>query len=117
MATNMICHVEWQSTDLQVSQRFFEGLFGWTFRAFGDSMVVFGLGDSHIGGLSKVDTVEAGASPSIWIEVDDLDEQVARGLQLGGRLSRGKEPVPGVGHSAEIIDPDGNRVGLVQFDR
>ena len=35
--------------------------------------------------------------------------------KLGGQIARGKQPVPNVGWSATVTDPDGNRVGLVQF--
>ncbi len=117
MAKNSICHVEFESTDLVRSQKFFEGMFDWTFRAFGDSMVVFGLGETHLGGLSKVDSVSPGKSPSIWIEVDDLEAYMAKAAGFGGAVRSQKQQVPGVGWSAEVSDPDGSAVGLVQFDK
>lgn len=65
---NRICHIEFHVTDVARAQRFYEGLFGWTFRPFHDEMVVFGFGDEHIGGLQRVDAVTSGSSPSIWFE-------------------------------------------------
>ena len=117
MAKNSICHIEFESTDLSRSQAFFEAMFEWKFQSFGDSMVIFGLGDTHLGGLSKVETVRCGGSPSVWIEVDDLEAQMAKAPTVGGGVQSSKQPVPGVGWSAQINDPDGNFVGLVQFDR
>ena len=60
---NTICHIEYYVTDLEKSQAFYGGLFGWDFRSFIDGMVVFGIGDQHIGGLMKTDKVESGKSP------------------------------------------------------
>ncbi|MBI1757347.1 MAG: VOC family protein [Fimbriimonas ginsengisoli] len=117
MPHNTFCHIEFDSTDLARSQRFFEGLFGWTFRAFGEKMVVFGLGDQHLGGLQKADNVAPGRSPSVWIEVASLDPMVTKAVGSGGSLERGREEVPGVGWSAVVKDPDGNFVGLVEFSR
>lgn len=115
MAKNGFCHVEFQSTDLPRSQRFYETMFEWTFRSFGDDMVVFGQGDQHLGGLVKVDAVEAGNSPSVWIEVDSIERYLGKAPTAGGRVCSGKSPVPNVGWSATIQDPDGNTVGLVEF--
>ncbi|MFN8220011.1 MAG: VOC family protein [Fimbriimonadales bacterium] len=115
MAKHDVCHIEWQSTDLSRSQAFFEGLFGWDFRSFGDTMVVFGTGEKHIGGLMKADRVEVGSSPSVWFDVDDIDAMCEKAVGLGGKVHAEKGPVPGVGFSAVVTDPDGNQVGLVQF--
>src|SRR5437870_194310 len=110
-----VCHIEFHATDLARSQAFYEGLFGWTFRAFGPSMVVFGQGDAHIGGLIKVDEVAAGSSPSVWFDVESIDDTMSRGQALGGGVRLEKSEVPSVGWSAVLVDPDGNGVGLVQF--
>ena len=81
---NTVCHIEFDVTDIARSQSFYEGLFGWSFRAFGD-MVVFAAGDDHIGGMTKVDAVRAGASPSVWFDVTDIDEKLATAAKLGAK--------------------------------
>ncbi len=113
---NTICHIEYYVTDLDKAQAFYGGLFNWDFRSFVDGMVVFGIGDQHIGGLMKTDKVEAGRSPGIWFKVEDLDEKVATTLAMGGSTPNEKNPVPGVGWPITVRDPDGNDVGFVQFD-
>ena len=115
MAGNTICHVEWDVTDLQRAQEFYGAVFDWTFRSFGEEMVVFGCGDKHLGGFMKVDRVAAGASPSVWIEVESIEGSMSKAVAAGGRELKGKGDVPGVGWSAVFGDPDGNRVGIVQF--
>ncbi|MBX7131734.1 MAG: VOC family protein [Fimbriimonadaceae bacterium] len=112
--SNTICHIEFDVTDIARSQSFFEALFGWSFRAFGD-MVVFAAGDDHIGGMTKVDTVKAGDSPSVWFDVADLDEKLATAAKLGAKTLSEKNMLPGVGFTAQVADPDGNPIGLVQF--
>lgn len=116
MAKNTFCHIEFHCTDIKRSQAFYEGLFEWTFRSFGDDMVVFGVGDQHLGGLQKADKVEAGTSPSVWVEVDSIEGYMEMAKKLGGKVVSEKHPVPSVGWSAMLSDPDGNNVGIVQFE-
>jgi len=117
MAMNEVCHIEWNVTDLAKSQKFYEAMFGWKFQGFMDDMVTFGTGDKHVGGLLKTDTVVPGASPSVWLEVPDVDAYLEKAPKVGGARGCEKSAVPHVGWSATICDPDGNQVGLVQFDR
>ncbi|HLO99399.1 MAG TPA: VOC family protein [Fimbriimonas sp.] len=113
---NTLCHVEYEVTDLVKSQAFYQGLFGWDFRAFFDGMVIFGKGDEHIGGLMKVESVTAGKSPALYFKVESLDDCLAKAVALGGSAPNERHPVPGVGWSVTVLDPDGNLVGLVQYD-
>lgn len=112
---NNLCHVEYFVTDIARSQAFYESLFGWNFQSFTPDMVVFGIGDQHIGGLMKKDVVNAGDSPSLWFRVASLEATLAKAVQVGGFTDGEKSPVPGVGFSSVIKDPDGNAVGIVEF--
>jgi uncharacterized protein len=115
MAKNTFCHIEFYVRDLAKAQQFYEGLFEWTFRSFGDEMVVFGIGDQHLGGLVKSDDICDCTKPSIWIEADLLETYMERAVKLGGKVLSGRSEVPSVGWSCALADPDGNPVGLVQF--
>ncbi len=115
MPMNTVCHIEFPATDLERSRRFYEELFGWQFREFGP-MLVFGTADGHVGGLTKADTVQPAPFTHVWIRVPDLDDYLARTPILGGTVVRPKHDLPEVGWSAEVADPDGNPVGLVQYD-
>ena len=99
-----------------MSQKFYEGLFGWEFRSFVEGMVVFGIGDQHIGGLMKREQVVVGKSPNLWFQVESLDDMMKKAVEFGGTASDEKSPVPGVGWSTTVLDPDDNIVGLVQYD-
>src|SRR5436309_3263134 len=102
MAKNTFCHIEFQTTDLKRSQAFYEGLFDWTFRSFGDEMVVFGTGDQHLGGLQKVECLTPRSSPSVWVEVESIEAYLAKATTAGGAVRTGKQPVPNVGWSAVV---------------
>jgi predicted enzyme related to lactoylglutathione lyase len=117
MAKNQVCHIEWTVTDLARAQSFYAAMFDWKFQEFGGDMVVFGTGTEHIGGLTKADAVPAGQSPSVWIETEDVEAHLSRAVKLGGSCGSEKSPLPGVGWSGVAKDPDGNHIGLVQFDR
>ncbi len=112
-----VCHIEWDVTDLGRAQKFYGAIFDWTFAEFGGEMVVFSNGGEHIGGLMRVDRVQPGSSPSVWIQVASVDETALRAQAAGGTLLKPKSPVPGVGWSAVVGDHDGNPVGVVEFER
>ena len=117
MAKQTICHVELQVTDLANSQAFFGSIFDWQFRSFGTEMVVFGAGETHVGGLNKVPSVVPANYAVAWFDVDDIDASLGAVTAAGGVIKNPKHPVPNVGWSAEFTDLDGNPVGIVQFDR
>ncbi|MCB8932563.1 MAG: VOC family protein [Fimbriimonadaceae bacterium] len=110
-----VCHIEFNSTDLERSQAFYAQIFDWKFAAYGPEMVVFGTDAGHIGGLIKTDKVGAGDSPSVWFEVESVEETLGKALAAGGAVRSPKSPVPGVGWSGAFTDPDGNAVGLVEY--
>ncbi|MBS1718705.1 MAG: VOC family protein [Armatimonadetes bacterium] len=112
-----ICHIEFECTDLVRSQGFFQSIFDWTFRAFTEGMVVFGSGENHIGGLTKVAQVSPGKSPSVWFDVEDIDATLEKAKKAGSKVVSEKSEVPTVGFSATFTDLDGNQVGVVQFVR
>lgn len=114
---NTICHVEIETTDLARAQGFYGAMFDWNFRQFTDDMVVFGSGDQHLGGLMLVDEVGAGRSPSIWVEVEDVQASLDMATTIGGGVVSEKSPVPHVGWSGQISDLDGNTIGLVEFEK
>jgi hypothetical protein len=117
MAKHAICHIEFEVIDLEQSQRFYSSIFDWKFRSFGDEMMVFGMGDEHIGGLIKAEKPRISPCAIVWFESDDIEASLAAAVKAGGASDGLKKPVPHVGWSGTFTDPDGNPIGLVQFDR
>jgi len=111
-----VCHVEWEVTDLEQAKAFYGTLFEWEFKPFGDSMLAFGTGTEHIGGLMKATDSVRGNSPSVWLDCPDIDSLLKKVGPAGGTVASEKSPLPSVGFTALIRDPDGNHIGLVEFD-
>jgi len=112
---NTVCHIEFQSVDLDKAEAFYKSIFDWTFKSFTPNMRIFGSGDKHVGGLMLVSKVEKGKSPSVWIQVANLEETLTKVEAGGGKTISGRSEVPGTGWSADFEDPEGNYVGIVQF--
>jgi hypothetical protein len=112
-------HVEWNSTDLGRTKRFYGTLFGWKFRPFGREYLLFQCPGYAGGGFQKVRgrrAVGAGASPTVYVETRNIVALLKKARRLGGRTVQPKTEIPGHGWCAVLRDPDGNRVGLYEED-
>lgn len=112
MVKHAICHIEWSSTDLERTRAFLSGLFDWKFKPFGDDYLTFDTPGGLSGGIMKVDKVQAGESPYIYIEVDEIEPYLERAKELGGGVAVPKTEISAVGWFAHLTDPDGNIVGI-----
>ena len=56
------------------------------------------------------------SSGQLTLQVADLEDTVAKVVAGGGKVTREKGAVPGVGWLAEITDTEGNSFGLMQED-
>ncbi|MFG2449956.1 VOC family protein [Streptomyces sp. M41(2017)] len=73
------------------------------------------IGDSDLGLVAREDAATgAAARVLLSIEVDDVDETLARVAALGGSVSGGPNDMPWGQRVAHIKDPDGNPVNLTQ---
>lgn len=73
------------------------------------------IGDSDLGLVAREDAATGAASRILLsIDVDDVDETLARVAALGGSVSGGPNDMPWGQRVAHIKDPDGNPVNLTQ---
>jgi predicted enzyme related to lactoylglutathione lyase len=117
-------HFEIHADDMDRAQAFYEILFGWTFRSWGDEayrLVLTGEGPGIDGGMVR----RRGAPPvggeplGSWVctvDVEDVDAYVARAQAQSGQVAVPKMAVPGVGWLAYVKDTEGNILGLMQAD-
>jgi predicted enzyme related to lactoylglutathione lyase len=112
--TQLIAHAEIPVIDLDKAKSFYEQLFGWDFRPFGNGYLLFNNHQGITLGLKKVDTIHNGNTTIFHISVYDIDKFLAKAKELGGKEVRGKTIIPAMGYYALIADPDGNTVGLYQ---
>jgi predicted enzyme related to lactoylglutathione lyase len=114
--TRPVVHFEIRGRDAGRLITFYRELFGWSIDA--DNPMGYGFVQAGVGGpeAGVGGGITAGTEPRvvIFVQVADLQDSLARAATLGG--SRVMEPfdVPGGPTIAQIADPEGNVVGLVQ---
>jgi predicted enzyme related to lactoylglutathione lyase len=114
MANPLISHIEIPSTNLDRSKDFFNKLFGWDFKPFGNGYLLYNNHKGIMAGLRKVDHVVKGDNTVFHINVDSIDEILKKSIELGGSIKRAKTIIPAMGWYALFFDPDGNTIGLYQ---
>lgn len=117
MEAPLIGHVEIPVKNLEKSKDFYDILFGWDFKAFGNGYLLF---NSHIGttvGLKKVDEIVKGNTTIFHVNVEDIEIYLKKAEELGGKISRSKTVIPVFGYYALIHDIDGNTIGLYQTNK
>lgn len=60
----------------------------------------------------KADKVTPGASPVVYVEVEEIEPYLEKAKELGGGVAVPKTEIPTLGWFAHLKDPDGNLVGL-----
>jgi uncharacterized protein len=106
---------EIQVVDLEAAKTFYGEVFGWTFEAWGESFVVAMAGDQMVCGLDLVegDTSPAGRHVRVYLDVDDMEETLARIEKAGGEVVAARTAVPGDnGWLATFADPSGLKLSL-----
>ncbi len=111
------CWNELMTTDVEGSQKFYQGVFGWTTSGFPMGEMgtyhIFKSGDSDAGGMM---TIPAAADyPPFWLSyvaVDDVDASAAKARKLGGSVLVEPTDIAGVGRFALGQDPSGAVFGM-----
>jgi predicted enzyme related to lactoylglutathione lyase len=114
-----IVHFEIPAEDPRRAVAFYRDVLGWEVSQFGAEpywLVRAGADDEPgaNGALLGKDALHQ--SPVVIAGVDSIDEALGRVVKSGGDVIQGKLPVPGMGWSAYVHDPEGNTIGLFQQD-
>jgi predicted enzyme related to lactoylglutathione lyase len=115
MAHGDITHIDIPVTDMARSTTFYGGLFGWRisevpgFEGYPMWQAPNGISG---GGLAPRD--EGFTQPRSYVEVDSIDETLARATANGGTVLMGKQQISDTSWWAVLGDPDGNHIGLYE---
>jgi predicted enzyme related to lactoylglutathione lyase len=114
---NPVIHFEVIGTDGSKLQRFYGEVFAWSIDA--DNPMSYGMvkgEDRGIGGGigGGAGTPEEGHGLTFYVEVPNLEETLSAIEQRGGKTTMPPSDVPGGPRMAQFLDPEGNRVGVVQ---
>ena len=111
-----VTHFEIYGDDLPNLADFYQSLFGWQItKAPGIDYHTVKTGAGVSGGLSRRPIDE----PRSWVHyvsVPSVDEAVARVVDLGGTVVRGRTAVPKTAWYAVVADPEGNIFAVWQAD-
>jgi len=108
-----VVHWEIRAADPERLRAFYAGMFNWT---IGDGPIMGippGVGGPTPGPAGHIRAADRGGV-TLYVQVRDLTQSLARAAALGGTVVRERLDVPGGPTLAAIEDPEGNPVMLVQ---
>jgi uncharacterized protein len=111
--------------DLPRARRFYEKTFGWRFEPWGPPgffMITTGTKEDRgiRGALQKRHELYDGKTPITYecsIGVADIDATEAAVVANGGKVVMAKCEIPTVGKLIKFLDPEGNCVCAIQYDK
>ncbi len=114
--TRPVVFFEIRGRDSKRLQEFYASLFGWKINS--DNPMGFGFVEPGIGGPEE--GVGGGIMQAeeplvtIYVQVVDLDETLAKAEEMGGKAVLQPMDVPDGPTIASFEDPEGNTIGLVK---
>ena len=104
-----IDYVEFPTTDIEKTKKFFNALFGWKFTDYGPDYTSFDDG-RMFGGFRKADEVST-ANPLIIIYSTDLESMLESVRSHGGSITKEIFEFPG-GRRFHFVEPGGNELAV-----
>ena len=124
---NPVVHFEMPYEDKARMARFYESAFGWQMRMLGEDMgnyVVATTTETEDAGPKTAGAINGGffpkkpdwpeQHPSVVIAVDDIVQAMDKVKGAGGKVLGEPMEIPGIGRYVSFIDPEGNRVSMLQ---
>jgi len=118
---NSFCWNELMTTDTAKDKDFYTGLFGWTANTqnFGPlEYTMFANGERPAGGMLGI-TPEMGPIPPNWLvyfAVDDCDAKTKKATELGAKVMKPADDIPGIGRFSILTDPQGAAFALIKLE-
>lgn len=115
MAHGDITHIDIPVADVATAAAFYSELFGWQiaeppgFEGYPMWSAPNGISS---GGLAP--RSEGFTQPRSYVEVDSIDDTIAKAEAAGATVAMGKQPITAKSWWAVIVDPDGNHIGLFE---
>jgi predicted enzyme related to lactoylglutathione lyase len=108
-----IVHWEIEAKDPQRQREFYSALFSWDIEPHGIMNIAAGIGGPEPGPAGHIRQSDR-SGVTLYVQVRDLAETLARAAELGGTVVLDRLQIPGGATLAAIADPEGNPVTLVQ---
>jgi hypothetical protein len=115
MAHGDITHIEIPVSDHARAAAFYGAVFGWDIKeAPGFEGYPMWQAPNKISGGGLVTRSEPAETPLSFVEVDSIDDAVAKVVELGGTVLKPKQPISETSWWASVLDLDGNQIGLYE---
>jgi uncharacterized protein len=122
-AMGRIVHFEIPFANLDLIKGFYANVFNWTFTKWEgpEEYWMISTGKDSEPGINGGMIAAVGDLGNMkgminTVDVDDLDQALARVKANGGKEIMPKSPIPGVGWLAYVRDPEGTVIGMMQAD-
>ncbi len=115
-----IRHFAIHADDVPRARRFYEGVFGWRFEPWGPPGFFQIREAGLLGALQERREPLTGTGMrgyELTIGVDDLEAAMASIESHGGKVVDPPFRIEGVGELVYVTDTEGNRVGVMQYER
>ncbi|MET4078155.1 VOC family protein [Janibacter sp. UYMM211] len=110
-----ITHIDIPVSDLARASEFYSGLFGWQIAEVpGYEGYPMWQAPNKISGGGLAPRGEGFTQPRSYIEVDSIEETLAKVRESGGAVVMEKSPISETSWWAVFTDPDGNVVGVYE---
>ena len=110
-----ITHIEIPADDLERAKAFYSAVFGWSISAPpGYESYPMWRAPNQISGGGFVQRTEQQGYPRSYVEVDSIDDAIAKATAAGGSVLDAKSPISETSWYATIVDSEGNQIGLYE---
>lgn len=115
MAHGDITHIDIPASDQARAMAFYSSVFGWSIAEIPgyEGYPMWRAPNGISGGGIARRSAEL-ATPLSYVEVDSIDDAVARVESGGGQVVTVKTPIDDTSWYAVITDPEGNHIGLYE---
>lgn len=114
-----IVHFEIPVDDSERAVAFYQDVLGWAVSRYGEEpywLVRAGEDEEPGANGALVGREDLHQAPVLIAGVADIDDVLSRAQKSGGQIIQGKLPIPGMGWSGYVRDPEGNTIGFFQQD-
>lgn len=113
MSKRNVVHVEIPSVDVEAAGRFYQELFGWKLQHVPEmNYTMWEDGSGSGGGFPQVSDEAPAGKVLVYIDSDDIEADLRKAVQLGGRVVHEKMEIPNTGWFGMFEDPSGNVLAL-----
>ena len=115
MAHGDITHIDIPVSDLEAGTKFYGALFGWNIAEYpGFEGYPMWQNPNKVSGGGLMLRDEALTQPRSYVEVDSIDDTLAKASELGSAVVVPKTAIDATSWFAAFTDPDGNQIGLFE---